>query len=317
MPRQRRCPRCNAPVTGPFCSRCGTRQYGVDPDKDERPPGWYPDPFGRAALRLWDGDTWTGRVYTHGYGSDVLSLDFTERKASAWRATPGSLALSMGGLVAAFALSLLFVLPDILLGRAGGLPAALLLSETGLWTGLLGTCMLTSRRYGTGSLTRDFRIEARWIDAAIGVAGAVIARLIVVAAVIPIFAFHRAPTAPDHSLYAVTKLGSLGWAVLVIVSCVGAPLFEELFFRGLLQGQLTERFGPAVAVVVTAVVFGAAHFGNDPGFGGLVLAVGIGAGGLVLGFIRHLTGRLGSSMATHALFNASAMAILAATAVIR
>jgi membrane protease YdiL (CAAX protease family) len=37
----------------------------------------------------------------------------------------------------------------------------------------------------------------------------------------------------------------------------------------------------------------------------------VGAAGVVLGVVRHLTGRLGSSIATHALFNVTAVVALA------
>lgn len=49
----------------------------------------------------------------------------------------------------------------------------------------------------------------------------------------------------------------------------------------------------------------------------LLYAWGIAAAGVALGTLRHLTGRLGTSKAAHALFNAQALAVLAATGVIR
>lgn len=317
MARRRRCVRCGADldVTSCFCGRCGTRQAST-PASGAAPPGWYRDPFGRADYRLWNGEIWTASVYADGYGEDVLSLDYAPVRRSAWSATPGSLALSLSGLVVAFGLSLVFSLPYLFLGHPGGAPVVLLLSETGLWTGLVGTCILTSRRYGTGSLRRDFRITVRWLDLPIGLGAMLVARVVAIAVAIP-FAFGRRLTHnPDGALYALAHLGVFGWLVLALVTCVGAPLFEELFFRGLLQGQLAERYGAPVAITLTAIVFGAAHFGNDPGYGGLVLAVVIGTAGVVLGLVRHLTGRLGTSMATHALFNTSAVALLAAASVL-
>ena len=41
------------------------------------------------------------------------------------------------------------------------------------------------------------------------------------------------------------------------------------------------------------------------------MALSVGASGIVLGVIRHFTGRLGSSIATHALFNVTAIVALA------
>lgn len=274
--------------------------------------GWYVDPFGRFSHRYFDGNLWTERVFDGQHQTDVLVLDHAERVRSAWAASGRSLALTLAGLVGSFGLALLFVLPYHLLGHPGGPLVALVLSEAGLWAGLVGTCVLASRRFGTGHLRVDFRIETRLLDVPIALLGAIVARAIAAAAPLPLLASHRVVTNPDHTLYSLDRLGARGWLVLGLVTCVGAPIIEELFFRGLLQGQLTERFGPVVAVLATAVVFGAAHFPNDPGYGGLVLAETIGVTGIALGAIRQMTGRLGSSIGTHACFNAIALALLAA-----
>jgi membrane protease YdiL (CAAX protease family) len=157
----------------------------------------------------------------------------------------------------------------------------------------------------------DFRLRVRWVDLLIGLGASIVARCLSIVVLIPfVHAFHSAGN-PDHSLYSVTELGTTGWLVLGLVTCVGAPFFEEMFFRGLLQSQLVERFGPTAAIALTSIVFGAAHIANDPGIGGLLLALSVGAAGVVLGVVRHMTNRLGSSMLTHALFNLGAILLLA------
>jgi membrane protease YdiL (CAAX protease family) len=316
------CRRCGGGLTdsSTFCGQCGTRQdsstdlWNGHGDPRERAPGWFSDPFRRYAYRYWNGVIWTEHVYSGTYDRDVLSIDSQQDARApdgAWQASFGSLALSIAGLVIAFALSFLFVLPLLLLGHPGGNLALLVVSEAGLWAGLFGTCLLTSRRYGTGRVRTDFRLSFRWLDLLIGFVGAIVARCFAALVLIPFIHVVHTTGNPDHSLDSVTKSGASGWTVLVLLSCIGAPLFEELFFRGLLQGQLVERFGPGVAIAVTAVVFGAAHIANDPGIAGLLLALTVGAAGVVLGVVRHLTGRLGSSIATHALFNVTAIVALA------
>jgi hypothetical protein len=277
-------------------------------------PGWFKDPFGRQPYRFWDGQIWTSRIYRDTYGTDVLSLDVHREDRlpdGAWRASPGSLALTIGGLVAAFALSILFALPLLLINHLGGPVSLLVVSEAGLWAGFFVTCWITSRRYGTGHVMADFRLRVRWVDLLIGLGASIVARCLSIVVLIPfVHAFHSAGN-PDHSLYSVTELGTTGWLVLGLVTCVGAPFFEEMFFRGLLQSQLVERFGPTAAIALTSIVFGAAHIANDPGIGGLLLALSVGAAGVVLGVVRHMTNRLGSSMLTHALFNLGAILLLA------
>ncbi len=247
------------------------------------------------------------------YGTDVVSID-ASREAQlpdgVWRATLGSMALSIGGLVVAFGLSVLVLLPFLLLGHPDAI-TELVASEGGLWVGLFGTCWLTSRRYGTGKMTSDFRLRFRWLDLLIALGAAFVARCFSIVVLIPFLHALRAAGNPDASLDSVTSLGWIGWTTLALVSCVGAPFFEEMFFRGLLQGQLVERFGPTAAIAATSVVFGAAHIANDPGIAGLLLALSVGASGVVLGVVRHLTRRLGTSMLTHAIFNTMALVLLA------
>lgn len=116
MTSRRKCRRCGAQlaVGKPFCSRCGTYQP-LFPDRGlsgvttrGNNPGWFKDPFGRAAYRYWDGQIWSERVYTAEYGTDVFSIDTLKDEQvpdGVWRATFGSLAVSLGGLIVAFVLS--------------------------------------------------------------------------------------------------------------------------------------------------------------------------------------------------------------------
>jgi membrane protease YdiL (CAAX protease family) len=322
MTKTQGCRRCGESLVDPsaFCGKCGTRQHSPtlawsgDGELGQGTPGWYGDPFRRFAYRYWNGDIWTEHVYSGSHELDVLSIESQENLRmpdGAWQASTGSMALSITGLVIAFALSFLFVLPLLLLGHPGGNLALLVVSEAGLWTGLFGTCVVTSHRYGTGKVQNDFRLRFRWLDLLIGLVGAIVARCFAALVLIPFLHLVRTAGNADQTLDSVTKLGASGWTVLIVLSCIGAPFFEEMFFRGLLQGQLVERFGPGIAIAVTAVVFGAAHIANDPGVAGLLLALTVGAAGVVLGVVRHLTGRLGSSIATHALFNVTAIVALA------
>lgn len=276
-------------------------------------PSWFADPFGHSRFRYWNGEAWTEHVFGPDYGLDpVPSATALERRETdgAWQASFGSLALSIGGLLVAFGLSVLFVLPYLFIHHIGGELVGLSLSEAGLWLGLFGTCLLTSHRYGTGHFRADFRLTVRPIDLVIALVGALAARCIATVVLLPFAHALQSAGNPDKSLYAITGLGGAGWTVLIVLTVIGAPFFEELFFRGVLQGQLAARFGPGVGISCTSVVFGLAHVANDPGTAGLLLALSVGASGVVLGVVRHLTGRLGSSMLTHAMFNAMAVAAL-------
>ncbi len=91
--------------------------------------------------------------------------------------------------------------------------------------------------------------------------------------------------------------GLSGAVLLILIVGVMAPIFEELFFRGLMQRAfLKRRFPPWAAIGVTALVFGASH-GQWLQLPALVLA------GAVFGWLAYRSGRLGPAIAAHVTFN--------------
>ena len=75
---------------------------------------------------------------------------------------------------------------------------------------------------------------------------------------------------------------------------------EELLCRGLVQRGLQVRFGPATAIVLAALFFGALHM--DPVYSFLAAALG-----LYLGAIAYLAGSVRASITCHAVNNAAAV----------
>jgi membrane protease YdiL (CAAX protease family) len=101
--------------------------------------------------------------------------------------------------------------------------------------------------------------------------------------------------------------------VFTLIVVVGAPFFEELFFRGLVQGALTRRYGARVAIAAQAVAFGLVHYRVGMSLALFVTTwVTIGATGFLLGVLRWHYDRLGPGMVAHACFNAVAVAIIIA-----
>jgi membrane protease YdiL (CAAX protease family) len=86
-------------------------------------------------------------------------------------------------------------------------------------------------------------------------------------------------------------------ALTAVSAVIVAPLAEEFFFRGMLQGWL-ERVAPAAAVPVSAVAFGLAHTGHGLGW---IPLIGFGA---AAGILARQTGSLLASIVLHASFNA-------------
>ena len=79
--------------------------------------------------------------------------------------------------------------------------------------------------------------------------------------------------------------GAIGVILLVLIVGVMAPVFEEIFYRGLMQRSLLKRgLPPVLAVGTTAVVFGATHFQ-------LLQLPGLIAAGAVFGTLAYRAGR--------------------------
>ena len=179
----------------------------------------------------------------------------------------------------------------------------------GLWAGFFGGPWLASRVYGTKHLVRDVGLRFRWTDGyglAIGAAGQVLVGIIYIPISKHVHDFTQKFDAPSQKLTG----GSHGatFALIAVLTVFGAPFFEELFFRGLLLRSLARLFGtwgrwvgPALAIVITGVLFGLVHDES-------LQLIGLAAFGIVLSFVSYRTGRLGMNMVAHASFNLVAVA---------
>ncbi|MEI6626101.1 MAG: CPBP family intramembrane glutamic endopeptidase [Thermoleophilia bacterium] len=101
--------------------------------------------------------------------------------------------------------------------------------------------------------------------------------------------------------------GTPASVIAIVLSAItiigGAALTEELYFRGLLYGQLGRRWGAASAVVGSAGIFGLAHF--EPNAFPSLFALG-----LVLGFLRLKTNSFWPGVGVHAANNVLAFTAL-------
>jgi hypothetical protein len=182
----------------------------------------------------------------------------------------------------------------------GSTAAQILMGEIGLWCGLGGTCVVASRRFGTGSLVRDFGLRFRLIDLAYGPIAAVAC---VFAAGFVGAAFHGTQFAGSNTNIITSQQGNTtGVAIVTVIASIGAPIFEELFFRGFLRLSLASRLGVG-AIWAQAGFFGLAHYQFGLGLGNVSIFCATAAIGVVLGYTAHLNRRLGPGMIAHGLFN--------------
>ncbi|MEO6709552.1 MAG: type II CAAX endopeptidase family protein, partial [Planctomycetota bacterium] len=90
----------------------------------------------------------------------------------------------------------------------------------------------------------------------------------------------------------------IGTAMTLFVVALCPGIFEELAFRGLIQGRLGALFGSTTAIVITGIAFGWAH-GITAGF---PIHLGL---GLYLCWLRARSASLIPGMLLHACYNAT------------
>ena len=176
----------------------------------------------------------------------------------------------------------------------------------GLWVGFFAGPWLASRVRGTRQFVFDLGLRFRPIDAVgivIGVGGQILVGLMY----LPFRSHIHNFNGPTTKLTGAAHGG--GFVVIAVLTVVGAPFFEELFFRGLVLKGLVRvltpigatpgrarTLGVAGAVVLDGLIFGLAH-------GELVQLAGLATFGAILAVISYRTGRLGMNMVAHASFN--------------
>src|SRR5947209_4707747 len=270
------------------------------------PAAWYPDPSGVGQLRYWDGARWTPGVVIDGA---VVERPMPWPPVTAAPTTPpddraqfpGRAALyALGG----FAVGIVGGLVLALVARALNLPdiGILLFNLAGLWTGLLGACWLASRRYGTGIIRRDYGLRVKGPDVGWGLLMSLVARVAGAMVVIPFLFGSRRLVGNNEGVYGKVTQSWLTFVVFGAVAVFGAPIVEELFFRGLLLRSLTSVLGTGGAIAVQAVLFGLAHFSPLLGLTNLSVMTIIAAAGLIFG-ITAWWRRIGTSVVSHGAFN--------------
>lgn len=178
----------------------------------------------------------------------------------------------------------------------------------GLWVGFFLGPVLASRVRGTKHLAADLGIAFRPADfwgIAIGIGGQVLVTLIYLPFISHLSNFNAPTTKLTGAAHGPSFL------VISVLTVVGAPFFEELFFRGLLFRGLLGLFGATgsragtgaarvvligLAVVLDGLLFGLAH-------GELEQLAGLAVFGCILAVVALKTQRLGMNMVSHVTFN--------------
>ena len=115
----------------------------------------------------------------------------------------------------------------------------------------------------------------------------------------------QVPTLGHETLDAMVHSSDQGWRVAsMLLALVGAPVVEELAYRGFLQQGIKRlQFSRTVAVLCTSAVFALMHWSVLPAHAqasGLTVLFTV---SVLWGWLYERTGRLWTCMLGHALFN--------------
>lgn len=281
--------------------------------------GWYPDPYGQAQYRFWDGTGWTpyasGPPVGYGY-PPVLSAP-----RNVWRRLDERVAAMRAESSVAWGIRpiLLPTLAFIGVVVGGALVVALwnptgpTRTTAGVWLAVAGYAVIgaaiwsagrpIARRHGGWAATfgwsRPTAADARpivpWFLA--NMAARVIAGDIVLWAV-PEWQHANASNVNLHGRPTGVIIGTL------VVVAVIAPPIEELMFRGLILRTLMRRISFWPAAVLSSLMFGLFHtYELDTLAGAALLGVSTAVFGLgqCLLVRRHV--RLNAAIGVHALSN--------------
>jgi membrane protease YdiL (CAAX protease family) len=227
----------------------------------------------------------------------VAAFHLQQADAPRWR---------VGYFAAGFLLSTL--LANLFMGFAtkfGGDEATIFMSGLlGLWAGFLGCVTLASRKWGSGSVVRDFRVVVEARDVVPGLAIGVLCQLIGVPLLYTVLGLFL--DVSDYGEVAdrlIEDFGQGWWFLAMVVGLVViAPIVEEIFYRGLLLRTLPARWSARKASVVCALVFAVLHFQVLQSFGLFLF-------GLACALLVFRTNRLGPAIFAHIGFNAMSLVL--------
>ena len=203
-----------------------------------------------------------------------------------------------------------FVLISVAIAAGGSLldlplPWLLLLGLTLPWIALAGWPLLTTALQGNGPRI-DLGLRLTWSDLGWGLIGGFIALMAGGAIALLLQAIFGEITSAAGDVGSELRDEGPMLAVVAFALCVaiGAPIAEEIAFRGMAYNALTKRgLSTAWVIAITTVAFSLFHL--EPLRVPILLA-----SGLVLGVLRWKTRSLGAPIVAHAVNNIPGAAFL-------
>lgn len=171
-----------------------------------------------------------------------------------------------------------------------------------LWFGLGALPLWFAINRGRG-VVADLGLRMKSIDIPVGIVIGVACQLLMVPAIYWVLA----KVIGNHDVSAAAReltdraSSPISVVLLFLIVGIGAPIAEEIYFRGMAQGIFGRRLRPHWAILAAAAFFAATHL--QPLQFPALLAFGV-----VLGALRWRSGRLGPAIWAHLGFNVIAAA---------
>jgi membrane protease YdiL (CAAX protease family) len=182
----------------------------------------------------------------------------------------------------------------------------LAVAQVGLWFGLLGVPLAAAKLKGNGPVS-DYGLRIVGRDVPLGlVVGFVSQWAILWIVYLPIQLLTDVSSSDiSEPAQEITDKASspLGVVLLILIVGIGAPIVEEIFFRGLVLRALARRVSEPLAIGGAALAFALTHF-QALQLPALFLF------GIVLGVVTQRYGRLGPAIVAHMVFNLTAVVSL-------
>lgn len=185
--------------------------------------------------------------------------------------------------------------------------ATILIGMLAPWLMLAGWPVIATRVRGNGPVI-DLGIRVTWRDVGIGVVGGGASLVVAtILAGLSVLIFGDFTSAAGDVAAELSEAASRPVLVLfAFMLAFGAPVVEELAFRGLVFAGLRKHgFSPVITIVLSALIFALFHL--EPSR--ILVLAGV---GLVLGYLRWRTGSLGACMVAHCVNNLPAAVLVAA-----
>ena len=184
------------------------------------------------------------------------------------------------------------------------------LSALTLWVPFFFVLLYLSRTRGHGNFRADYSLRFAWSDL-IGIPLGVVSQLVIVnLATWPFRQLFPKTFDPEQvsqrAKNLVDSADGVWLLLLAVVVVVGAPIIEELVYRGLLQQSMARSFGTVAAVFLCSAFFTVVHLAP-------VEFPGLFAFALILGFAFRRTKRVGFTIVTHMSFNAAGLLLVLLT----